>query len=82
MNASDWRVADLRHAGRMRFGLFPSFFYSKLPNGRLHGVGIEIAKALAARLGVALESPRVRSTSRRSASIRRARRMWISRLPT
>ena len=40
----DARVADLRRAGRLRFGLFPSFFYSKRPNGELHGVGVEIAR--------------------------------------
>jgi polar amino acid transport system substrate-binding protein len=51
----DPRVADLRRAGRVRFGLFPSFFYSKAANGELHGIGVEIANALAARIGVALE---------------------------
>jgi polar amino acid transport system substrate-binding protein len=51
----DARVADLRRAGRLRFGLFPSFFYSKRPNGELHGVGVEIARALAAKIGVTLE---------------------------
>jgi len=52
---SDPRVADLLRAGRLRFGLFPSFFYGKKPNGELHGVGVEIAKALSARIGVPLE---------------------------
>ncbi|MET0668422.1 MAG: transporter substrate-binding domain-containing protein [Xanthobacteraceae bacterium] len=51
----DPRVADLRCARRLRFGLFPSFFYSKAANGELHGVGVEIARALAANIGVTLE---------------------------
>jgi polar amino acid transport system substrate-binding protein len=55
MTSADPRVADLLRAGRMRFGLFPSFFYSTAPNGELHGVGIEIAKGLAARIGIPLE---------------------------
>ena len=54
MANADPRVADLGSAGRLRFGLFPSFFYSKAPNGALHGVSVEIARALAARIGVAL----------------------------
>ena len=55
MTNPDSRVADLRGEGRLRFGLFPSFFYSKAPGGELHGVGVEIAHALAARIGVTLE---------------------------
>lgn len=40
-------------AGRVRVALFPSFLYTKDPvTGDLRGVGIEIARALAARLGV------------------------------
>jgi polar amino acid transport system substrate-binding protein len=51
--APDPRVADLVHAGKVRFALFPSFNYKKdKATGELHGVGIEIAHALAARLGV------------------------------
>jgi polar amino acid transport system substrate-binding protein len=53
--SADPRVADLGSAGRLRFGLFPSFFYSKAPSGELQGVGVEIARALAARVGVTLE---------------------------
>jgi polar amino acid transport system substrate-binding protein len=50
---SDPRVADLGRAGRVRVALFPSFLYSKDPvTGDLRGVGIEIARALAARLRV------------------------------
>jgi polar amino acid transport system substrate-binding protein len=55
MMTDDQRIADLQRVGRLRFGLFPSFFYSKRPNGELHGVGVEIARLLAARIGVALE---------------------------
>ncbi len=51
----DSRVADLRRAGRVRFGLFPSFFYSKAPDGELRGIGVEMARKLADRIGVALE---------------------------
>jgi polar amino acid transport system substrate-binding protein len=51
----DRRIADLVQAGEVRVGLFPSFFYSKSQTtGELQGVGIEIARALAARLGVEL----------------------------
>jgi polar amino acid transport system substrate-binding protein len=51
----DPRVEDLARAGRVRFGFFPSFMYTKDPaTHALRGVGIEIARALAARLGVEL----------------------------
>src|SRR5262245_7463333 len=51
----DRRIADLVQAGKVRVGLFPSFFYSKnQATGELQGVGIELARALAARLGVEL----------------------------
>ncbi len=51
--APDTRVADLVRAGKVRVALFPSFMYSKDPvSGELRGVGIEIARALGARLGV------------------------------
>jgi polar amino acid transport system substrate-binding protein len=53
--AEDARVADLQRAGRVRFGLFPSFFYSKAANGELRGVGVEMARRLAEKIGVALE---------------------------
>ena len=52
--ADDARVADLQRAGRLRFGLFPSFFYSKAPEGELRGVGVEMARKLAEKIGVAL----------------------------
>jgi polar amino acid transport system substrate-binding protein len=51
--ASDRRVEDIRLAGKVRVALFPSFLYTKDPvTGALQGAGIEIARALAARLGV------------------------------
>lgn len=50
---ADPRIADLVRAGKIRIALFPSFFYGKDPHtGDLHGVGIELARALAASLGV------------------------------
>ena len=55
MSAADPRVADLKREGRLRFGLFPSFFYSKNPaTGELHGVGVGVARELAAKIGVEL----------------------------
>src|SRR5262245_62301000 len=51
--AVDPRVVDLVRAGQVRVGLFASFLYAKdRTTGELRGVGIEIARALAARLGV------------------------------
>ena len=51
--AADPQVVDLVRAGNIRVGLFASFVYTKNPaTGELRGVGIEIARALAARLGV------------------------------
>jgi ABC-type amino acid transport substrate-binding protein len=51
--AADPRVVELVRAGTVRVGLFASFLYTKNPaTGELRGVGIEIARALAARLGV------------------------------
>lgn len=51
----DPRIADLVRAGKVRVGLFPSFFYTKgSETGELQGVGIELAHGLAARLGVEL----------------------------
>lgn len=50
---ADLRVEDLGRVGRVRVALFPSFIYTKdRVTGDLRGVGIEIARALAARLGV------------------------------
>jgi polar amino acid transport system substrate-binding protein len=47
---SDQRVEDLVRGGRVRVALFPSFLYTKNPaTGELRGVGIDVARALAAR---------------------------------
>jgi len=51
--APDPRVVDIVRAGTVRVGLFASFVYTKNPaTGELRGVGVEIARALAARIGV------------------------------
>lgn len=47
-------VADLRRNGEIRLGLFPSFFYHRATSGELQGVAIEIARALAERIGIKL----------------------------
>jgi polar amino acid transport system substrate-binding protein len=52
----DPRVADIARSGALRLALFPSFFYRKDPAGEPRGVGIEIARALASRIGVTLQS--------------------------
>ena len=52
---TDLRILDLVQNAKIRVGLFPSFFYSKAASaGELSGLGIEIATALAARIGVKL----------------------------
>jgi polar amino acid transport system substrate-binding protein len=54
--ANDPRIAEMARSGVLRLSLFPSFFYrSDGAGGGPHGVGIEIARALAARIGVALQ---------------------------
>jgi polar amino acid transport system substrate-binding protein len=52
MNDPD--TIGLTHRGTLRFGLFPSFFYSKRVDGEPFGIAIEIARALAAKIGAAL----------------------------
>ena len=52
----DLRVADIARSGALRLALFPSFFYRKDLSGKPRGVGIEIARALASRIGVALQA--------------------------
>ena len=50
---ADSRMADIVRTGRIRFGLFPSFMYARKPGtGELHGVAVELAGALAERLGI------------------------------
>ncbi len=52
----DPRVARIVGAGVLRLALFPSFFYRQDPTGgEPRGVGIEIARALALRIGAALQ---------------------------
>jgi polar amino acid transport system substrate-binding protein len=49
------RVADIVRNDKIRIGLFPSFFYrAAAGTGELQGVGIEIARVLAAKIGVEL----------------------------
>lgn len=51
---ADSGIADLAHAGIIRIGVFPSFQYAKDPaTGQPRGLAISIARALAARLGIA-----------------------------
>ena len=53
----DPRIADIARSGALRLALFPSFFYRKDPaSGEPRGFGIEIARALASRIGVALQA--------------------------
>jgi polar amino acid transport system substrate-binding protein len=52
---ADARVAAIARSGALRLALFPSFFYRRDgASGEPRGVGIEIARALALRIGVAL----------------------------
>jgi ABC-type amino acid transport substrate-binding protein len=49
-------IADIASSGVLRLALFPSFFYRKeATTGEPRGVGIEIARTLAAKIGVALK---------------------------
>jgi polar amino acid transport system substrate-binding protein len=62
MHRPDNRIADLAENGRVRIGVFPSFQYGKNPiTGEPVGLALEIASALASRLGlgevVAVEFP-------------------------
>lgn len=51
----DPRVADILRAGVLRLALFPSFFYRMdAASGEPRGVGVEIAREIAKRIGVAL----------------------------
>jgi polar amino acid transport system substrate-binding protein len=49
---SDPRVADLVRAGKVRIGLFSTQFTKDAATGELRGVRPDIARALAARIGV------------------------------
>jgi polar amino acid transport system substrate-binding protein len=50
--ASDQRMADLVQAGKIRVGLFSSQFSKDPTSGELRGVRPDMARALAARIGV------------------------------
>ena len=54
--ASDARVADLIKAGRLRaaFGMNPTLAFKDPTTGRLRGPALELASALATRIGVEL----------------------------
>jgi ABC-type amino acid transport substrate-binding protein len=49
---SDARVADLVRDGKVRIGLFSSQFSKDTATGELRGVRPDMARALAARIGV------------------------------
>ena len=48
----DSRVGDLVHAGEIKFGLFPPQYYKDARTGRLKGLWVEVARELAAQVGV------------------------------
>ncbi len=48
----DPRIADLVHAGEIRFGLFPPQYYKDAKSGELKGLWAEVARELAAHVGV------------------------------
>ncbi|HEX4553704.1 MAG TPA: transporter substrate-binding domain-containing protein [Xanthobacteraceae bacterium] len=50
--AADPRVADLVQAGKVRVGLFSTQYTKDTASGELMGVRVEIARTLAARIGV------------------------------
>jgi polar amino acid transport system substrate-binding protein len=50
--ASDARVADLAQSGKLRVGLFPPQYVKDTTTGRPKSAWVEIARALAAQIGV------------------------------
>ena len=50
----DARVADLFKAGKLRFGLFPPQYVKDPATGDLKSAWVEVARALAGRIGVEL----------------------------
>ena len=55
MPTSDPRAAHVVRRGALRLALFPSFFWRSDAGGKPRGVGVSIARALAERIGVALD---------------------------
>ncbi len=51
---SDPRVADLVRTGRLRVGVFPPQYTKNPATGEIGGMQIDLARALAARLGIAV----------------------------
>jgi len=51
---SDPRVADLVRTGRIRVGVFPPAYTKNPATGEIGGLQIDLARALAARLGIAV----------------------------
>jgi ABC-type amino acid transport substrate-binding protein len=52
--APDARIADLVKAGKLRFGLFPPQYVKDPTTGDLKSAWVEVARALAGRIGVEL----------------------------
>jgi polar amino acid transport system substrate-binding protein len=50
----DARIADIVRAGKLRFGLFPPQYVKDSATGDLKSAWVEVARALAARIGVEL----------------------------
>src|SRR5262249_34296539 len=50
----DMRVADIVKAGKLRFGLFPPQYVKDPSTGDLESAWVEVARALAGRIGVEL----------------------------
>lgn len=51
--SQDARVADLVRAGQVRIGMFPPHYVKNVATGELEGWGVDLAHALATRIGVA-----------------------------
>ena len=50
--SQDAAVADLVRAGQVRIGMFPPHYIKNATTGELKGWGVDLALALAARIGV------------------------------
>jgi hypothetical protein len=77
--AADMRVADLVKAGKLRVGLglgSPAMAIKNPANGEVRGPALELARALAAKMGIGLQSveyPRPGAVLRRSSDQRLGR---------